>query len=40
MSTIMATWMTTNERIEVGVLRQKGLEEEDEYNHGYLAEYQ
>ncbi len=40
MSTIMATWLSTNERVEDGVRRQKGLEEEDEYNHGYLAEYQ
>jgi hypothetical protein len=29
MSTIMATWLTTNERVEDGVLRQKGLEEEE-----------
>ncbi len=40
MNTIMATWLSTNERVEDGVLRQKGLEEENEYNHGYLAEYQ
>ncbi len=40
MNTIMATWLTTSERIEDGVLRQKGLEEENDYNHGYLAEYQ
>ncbi len=36
----MSTWLTTNERAEDEVLRQKGLEEEEEYNHGYLAEYQ
>ncbi len=40
MSSIMATWLRTNERVEGGVLREKGLEEENEYNHGYLAEYQ
>ncbi len=38
MSTIVATWLTTSERIEDGVLRQIGLEEEEEYNHGYLAD--
>ncbi len=38
MSTIMATWLTTNKRIEDGVLMQRGLEEEHEYNHGYLDE--
>ncbi len=36
----MAIWLSTNERIEDGVLRQEGLEEEDEYNHGHLAGYQ
>jgi hypothetical protein len=40
MSTIMATWLSTNERVEDGILRQKGLKEEHEYNHGYLAECQ
>ncbi len=40
MSTIMATCLSTNERVEDGALRQKDLEEEDDYNHGYLAEYQ
>jgi hypothetical protein len=40
MSTVMATWLTTSERIEDGVLRREGLEEEHEYNNGYLAEYQ
>ncbi len=36
----MTTCLSTIERVEDGVLRQKGLEEEDEYNHGYLAECQ
>ncbi len=40
MTTIMATWLSTNERVEYGVLIQKGLEEECEYNRGYLADYQ
>ncbi len=36
----MATWLSTNERVEDEALRQKGLDGEEEYNHGYLAEYQ
>ncbi len=40
MRAITATWLSTNERIGGGVLREKGLEEEHEYNHGYLADYQ
>ncbi len=36
----MATWLTTNERVEDGDLRQKDLEKEDEYNPGYLTNYQ
>ncbi len=39
MSTIMATWLSTNERVEDGVLRQKGLEEVHDYNHGNMADY-
>ncbi len=35
MCTIIATWLSTNETIEDGVLRQKGLDEECDYNHGY-----
>ncbi len=40
MSSIMATWLSTNERVEDGVLKEKCLEEEHEFNHGYLAENQ
>ncbi len=40
MSTIMATWLSTNEKVEDGDLSQKGLNEENENNQGYLAEYQ
>ncbi len=40
MGTSMATWLTTNEKVKDGVLRQKGMEEEDKYNLGYLAVYQ
>ncbi len=38
--TVITIWLSTNERVEDGVLRQRGQEEEDEYNQSYLAEYQ